>query len=96
MINSIGDRVKTGETFEPGKGYADIIGNFDLQFLPCIPATIGIGSTAPAGFTTMIQTHFPSCSASIRDMKGKFPWEPGCEQWASTSSQCTISPKWPT
>jgi Domain of unknown function (DUF4262) len=28
MINSIGNRVKAGETFEPGKGYSDIIGNF--------------------------------------------------------------------
>src|SRR6476619_3153359 len=38
MINSIGERVKAGETFKPGKGYSGIIGNFDVQFRPMHPS----------------------------------------------------------
>jgi hypothetical protein len=30
--------LKAGERFEPGKGYADIIGDFDVQFRPMHPS----------------------------------------------------------
>jgi uncharacterized protein DUF4262 len=96
MINSIGDRVKTGEMFEPGKGYADIIGNFDLQFRPMHPSHYWGWLNCACWFYDDNPNTFSVLQCFYPDMKGKFPWEPGCEQWASTSSQCTISPKWPT
>src|SRR5262245_22566632 len=37
MINNIGERVKSGETFEEGRGYSDIIGNYDVRFRPVHP-----------------------------------------------------------
>jgi|SRR6267142_2218461 len=82
MINAIGERVRDGERFEPGRGYAEIIGNFDCQFRPVdishykeyVGSSIWFYDRNPASFP-LLQCFFP-------DMEGRFPWEPGCAQWA--------------
>lgn len=95
MINSIGDRVKTGETFEPGKGYADIIGNFDLQFRPMHPSHYWDWLNCACWFYDNDPNTFPVLQCFYPDMKGKFPWEPGCEQWAIAQQPMHDQPKWP-
>ncbi len=70
MVNNIGRRAKAGEKFEPGKGYSDIIGDYDND-----------------------ETSFPLLQCFYPDKSGKFPWEPGCEQWAIDNQPQLDKPK---
>jgi hypothetical protein len=82
MINTIGGRIRGGEKFEPGQGYSDIIGGYDCQFRPVhvshhkeyVGWSIWFYDYDPASFP-VLQCFWP-------DKSGKFPWEPGCAQWA--------------
>ena len=94
MINSIGERVRQGEKFEPGRGYADIIGSGHyVQFRPVdvshykdwVNSAIWFYDNHPASFP-LLQCFYP-------DMNGKFPWEPGCEQWAIDAQPQFFKPK---
>jgi uncharacterized protein DUF4262 len=76
MINSIGDRVKTGEMFEPGKGYADIIGNFDLQFRPMHPSHYWGWLNCACWFYDDNPNTFSVLQCFYPDMKGNFPGSP--------------------
>ncbi|HEY3768283.1 MAG TPA: DUF4262 domain-containing protein [Candidatus Angelobacter sp.] len=83
MINSMGDRVKAGEKFEPGKGYADIIGGgFDVQFRPMHPSHYLDWINSACWFYDDDPNSFPVLQCFYPDMKGKFPWQRGCEKWA--------------
>jgi Domain of unknown function (DUF4262) len=82
MINAIGDRVKAGETFERGRGYTDIIGNFDVQFRPMHPSHYWDWINCACWFYDNDENSFPVLQCFYPDMQGKFPWESGCEQWA--------------
>lgn len=82
MINAIGDRVKAGEKFEPGHLYADIIGNYYVQFRPMHPSHYWDWLNCACWFYDNDEDSFPVLQCFYPDMKGKFPWEPGCEQWA--------------
>jgi hypothetical protein len=82
MINVIGNRVKAGETFKPGKGYSDIIGNFDVQFRPMHPSHYWDWLNFACWFYDGNPATFPVLQCFWPDMNGRFPWEPGCEQWA--------------
>jgi len=93
MINSIGERARQGERFEPGRGYADIIETFDVQFQPVdvshykewVGWAIWFYDSDPASFP-LLQCFYP-------DMNGKFPWEPDCESWAVKSQPLLYKPK---
>jgi Domain of unknown function (DUF4262) len=82
MINAIGDRVKAGESFEPGKGYSDIIDNFDVQFRAVHSSHCWGWVNFACWFYDNDPTTFPLLQCFYPDMSGKFPWEPDCEQWA--------------
>jgi hypothetical protein len=82
MINAIGDRVKAGESFEPGKGYSGIIDDFDVQFRPVHSSHCWDWVNFACWFYDNGPTSFPLLQCFYPDMAGKFPWEPGCEQWA--------------
>jgi len=85
MINAIGERAKQGEKFEPGKGYSDIIGNFDVWFRPVHPSHYWDWVNFACWFYDNDENSFPLLQCVYPDMTGKFPWEPGCEQWAIDS-----------
>lgn len=93
IINAIGDRVKAGERFEPGKGYADIIGNFDVQFRPMHPSHYLDWVNSACWFYDDDPNSFPVLQCFYPDMQGKFPWQPGCEQWAVEQQPFHDQPK---
>ncbi len=93
MINSIGDRVKAGEKFEPGKGYADIIEDFDVQFRPMHPTHYRDWLNSSLWFYDNDENGFPVLQCFYPDMKGIFPWEPGCEEWAVQQQPLHDKPK---
>jgi hypothetical protein len=93
MINAIGDRVKAGETFEPGKGYSDIIRNFDVQFRPMHPSHYWDWLNCACWFHDNDPKTFPVLQCFYPDMQGKFPWERGCEQWAIDQQPMHDQPK---
>ena len=82
MINAIGERVKAGEAFVPGTRYPDIIGNFDVQFLPMHPSHYWDWLNFACWFYDNNENSFPVLQCIYPDMQGKFPWETGCETWA--------------
>jgi hypothetical protein len=93
MINAIGDRVKAGEKFEPGKGYWDIIRNYDVQFRPVHSSHYWDWVNFACWFYDNDETSFPVLQCFYPDMTGKFPWEPGCEQWAVDAQPLLDKPK---
>ena len=93
MINSIGDRVKAGEKFEPGKGYADIIGDFDVQFRSMHPSHYLDWINSACWFYDDDPNSFPVLQCFYPDMKGKFPWQRGCEKWAVEQQPLHDKPK---
>jgi len=94
MINSIGDRVKAGEKFEPGKGYADIIGGgFDVQFRHVHPTHYRDWLNSALWFYDDDENSFPVLQCIYPDMQGKFPWDAGCEQWAIDQQPIHDQPK---
>jgi hypothetical protein len=93
MINSIGDRVKAGERFEPGKGYSEIIGNFDVQFRPVHSTHYWDWVNFACWFYDNDPTSFPLLQCFWPDMAGRFPWQPGCEQWAIDNQALLDKPK---
>jgi len=93
MINAIGDRIKAGEKFEPGKGYSDIIGgNYDVQFRPVHASHYWDWVNFACWFYDNDETSFPLLQCFYPDMAGKFPWESGCEQWAIDSQPLLDQP----
>lgn len=93
MINAIGDRVKEGEKFEPGKSYSDIIGDFDVQLRPVHFSHYWDWVSFACWFYDNDETSFPLLQCFYPDMSGKFPWEPGCEQWAIDQQPFLDKPK---
>jgi hypothetical protein len=93
MINSIGNRVKAGETFKPGKGYSGIIGNFDVQFRPMHPSHYLDWVNSACWFYDNDENSFPVLQCFYPDMKGKFPWQRGCEKWAVEQQPMHDKPK---
>jgi uncharacterized protein DUF4262 len=92
MINSIGDRVKTGETFEPGKGYSDIIGNFDLQFRPMYPSRYWDWLNFACWFYDNDPTASPFFSAFIQTCTANSHGSPDARSGRSSNNHSTISP----
>ena len=94
IINTLGQRVKAGEAFEPGKGYPDIIGgNYDVQFRPVHPSHYWDWVNFACWFYDNDENSFPLLQCFYPDMAGKFPWEPGCEQWAVDAQRLLDKPK---
>jgi len=94
MINAIGDRVKAGEKFEPGKGYSDIIGGgFDVQFRPMHPSHYLDWVNSACWFYDNDPNSFPVLQCFYPDMEGRFPWEPGCADWAIEQQLLHDKPK---
>ncbi|HJX84177.1 MAG TPA: DUF4262 domain-containing protein [Candidatus Angelobacter sp.] len=93
MVNNIGNRVKAGEKFEPGKGYSDIIGDFDVQFRPLHSSRYWGLVNFSCWFYDNDETSFPLLQCFYPDMAGKFPWDPGCEQWAIDNQPQLDQPK---
>jgi len=94
MIDAIGERVREGEMFEPGRSYADILGGGHyVQFRPVdvshyqdwVNSSIWFYDDDPASFP-LFQCFYP-------DMKGLFPWDATCEQWAIDSQPLLFNPK---
>ena len=96
MINAIGDRVKTGETFAPGKFYADIVSTFYVQFRPMHPTHYWDWLNFACWLYDNDENSFPVLQCFYPDMQGKFPWEPGCEQWAIDQQPLHDQPKKPS
>ncbi len=94
MINAIGERIRNGEKFEPGPGYADIIGNgFYVQFRPVHVSHYKDWVNSSNWFYDWDPASFPMLQCFYPDMNGKFPWEPECEQWAIDSQPLLYEPK---
>jgi hypothetical protein len=93
MINAIGDRVKAGDKFEPGKGYSDIISNYAVQFRLVHSSRYWDWVNFACWFYDNDETSFPLLQCFYPDMAGKFPWEPGCEQWAIDQQPQLDTPK---
>ena len=93
MINAIGDRVKAGEKFAPGKGHWDIIGDYYVQFRPVHPSHYRGLVNFARWFYDDDEASFPMLQCFYPDMTGKFPWEPGCEQWAIDQQPQLDKPK---
>ena len=94
MINAIGKRVKTGEKFEPGTLYADILGGSHyVQFRPMHPTHYWDWLNFACWFYDSDENSFPVLQCFYPDMQGKFPWEPGCEQWAIDQQPFHDQPK---
>lgn len=69
MINSIGERVKAGEKFEPGRGYSEIIGNYDVQFRPVHPSHYWGWVNFACWFYDNDQNSFPLLQCFWPDMR---------------------------
>lgn len=94
MINSIGERVRQGEKFEPGRGYADIVGGGHyVQFRPVDVSHYKDWVNSAIWFYDNDSVSFPLLQCFYPDMNGKFPWEPGCEQWAIDQQPQLWKPK---
>lgn len=93
MINSIGERARAGEKFEPGRGYADIIGDFDIQFQPVDISHYGDWVNSAIWFYDSDPASFPLLQCFYPDMNVKSPWEPDCEPWAVESQPLLYKPK---
>jgi hypothetical protein len=93
MINAIGERARKGEKFEPGRGYADIIGDFEVQFLPVHISQYANWVNSAIWFYDSDPASFPLLQCFYPDMNGKFPWEPDCETWAVESQPLLYKPK---
>jgi len=93
MINAIGDRVKAGAKFEPGHLYADIIGKYYVQFRPMHPSHYRDWLNCANWFYDDDVSSFPVLQCFYPDMKGKFPWESGCEKWAIKQQPMHDKPK---
>jgi hypothetical protein len=93
MINTIGDRVKAGEVFVPGRGYADIIESFDVQLRPMHPSHYWGWLNFACWFYDNDENSFPVLQCFYPDLQGKFPWEPGCESWAIEQQPFHDQPK---
>jgi Domain of unknown function (DUF4262) len=93
MINSIGKQVKAGEKFEPGRGYAEIIGAFDCQFRPVDFSHYKEYVGWSIWFYDRDPKSFPILQCFWPDMAGKFPWEAGCSQWAIDRQPLLDQPK---
>lgn len=94
MINAIGKRVRQGETFEPGRSYADILGEgYYVQFRPVDVSHYKDWVNSAIWFYDWEPTSFPLLQCFYPDMNGKFPWESGCEQWAVEAQPQLSTPK---
>lgn len=93
MINALGDRVKAGEKFQPGKSYAHIIGDFDVQFRPMHPSHYLDWVYSACWFYDNDPNSFPMLQCFWPDMNGKFPWEPECADWAIEQQPLHDKPK---
>jgi hypothetical protein len=93
MIKAIGDRVKAGEKFEPGPSYADIVDKYYVQFRPVHSSHYSGLVNFARWFYDDDETSFPLLQCFYPDMAGKFPWEPGCEQWAIDQQPLLDRPK---
>jgi hypothetical protein len=93
MINSIGERVRKGEKFEPGHGYADIIDNFDVQFQPVDVSHYADWVNSAIWFYDSDPPSFPLLQCFYPDMNGKFPWEHDCQTWCVDSQPLLFKPK---
>jgi len=93
MINLIGERVDGGEKFEPGHLYADIIADYYVQFRPMHPTHYWDWLNFACWFYDNDENSFPVLQCFYPDMQGKFPWEPGCEQWAIDQQPLHDQPK---
>jgi len=82
MINVIGDRVRAGETFSPGRGFAGIIDNYDCQFRAVHSSQYWNYVNFACWFYDGDETSFPLLQCFWPDMKAKFPWQHGCAKWA--------------
>jgi hypothetical protein len=91
MINSIGNRVKAGEKFEPGKGYADIIGNFDVQFRPMHASHYWDWLNFACWFYDNDPKSFPVLQSFIRTCKANTPGSQ--EQWTIDQQPFHDQPK---
>ncbi len=93
MINAVGSRVKAGERFEPGHLYAGIIGNHYVQFRPMHPSHYWDWLNFACWFYDDDENSFPVLQCFYPDMEGRFPWEPGCAQWAIEQQPMHDKPK---
>lgn len=93
MINAIGERVKAGEKFEAGASYADIVGNYYVQFRPVHSSHYWDWVNFACWFYDDDPSTFPLLECFYPDMSGKLPWEPGCERWAIDQQPLLDKPK---
>jgi Domain of unknown function (DUF4262) len=85
--------VKTGETFEPGTAYSEIIGDYDCQFRPMDVSHYKDYVGWSIWFYDYDLNSFPMLQCFWPDKSGKFPWERGCEQWAIDAQPQLDKPK---
>ncbi len=75
LINTIGDTVRAGQTFEPGQKYDDIADGFPVAFVAMdqkyYREYLGYGRWFYHG------SNFPVLQCVWPDKEGIFPWEPG-------------------
>lgn len=94
MINAIGKRVRQGEKFEPERSYADILADgYYVQFRPVDVSHYKDWVNSSIWFYDSEPSSFPLLQCFYPDMNGKFPWEPGCEQWAVKAQPLLFTPK---
>jgi hypothetical protein len=77
IINDIGSKVQSGETFESGKTYAGILENYDCAFRTVSPAYY----EAHVGYSRWFYEgdSFPLLQCFWPDKNNHFPWEPECD-----------------
>ena len=80
IVNNIGDEVKKGKIFEPGKEYQEILARCGCLFRTLNPRH----PKAYLGGAIWFYEHdpFPVLQCFWPDKEGKYPWEPGCAEFA--------------
>ena len=78
IVNNIGDEVKKGDTFEPGKEYQNIFAKCGCRFR-------AVESTHYKNYLGWAiwfyeEDPFPVLQCFWPDKEGKYPWEPGCAE----------------
>jgi len=92
MVNTIGNRVRSGEKFESNYRYSEVIDEYDCEFRDVNVDHYEEYVGCSIWFYDCDQNSFPMLQCFWPDMAGKFPWQKGCANWAVEAQPLLFNP----
>ena len=78
VVNDIGERIRGGEIFEPGKEYSDLLEVYNCTF--CSVGKENYKEYLGSAIWYYEGTNFPVLQCVWPDFKHKFPWDEGFDE----------------